>query len=422
MPKIGFIAISGVRCNDEELLALGLNLPGFVERSQVIASLPSLGLLTLAGMTRDFNEGQAAQNVYEMSYVEVPELKDFDDSLHQFDLVAISSFSAKIKDAYTLAQRFRARETFVIMGGLHVSTQSPEALEFADSVILGEAEIHWHQFLADFVANQTKPVYDCRGTSFDLANATMPAFELLDISRYNRLTVQTQRGCPWKCGFCASTILLNPLFRNKPVEKVVAEIKRIKEIWPKPFIEFADDNTFVDKEYGKELMRALIPLEIKWFTETDISVADDDELLALMKRSGCAQILIGLESPRKEILFAVNNWKQSRYDTYIENIQRIQSYGITVNGCFILGLEHTDHNYFEQVFQFIREANLFEVQITVMTAFPGTPLYDSLLKQNRLIEPKAWERCTLFDINFLPNNMTVKELRDGMIDLGKRVY
>src|SRR5690606_28795622 len=119
--------------------------------------------------------------------------------------------------------------------------------------------------------------------------APMPRFELLDPQRYNRITVQTHRGCPWNCEFCGASVRLSPRFKVKPVAKVVAELRRVREVWPHPFIEFADDNTFADKRRGRELVRAIAPLGLRWFTETDISVADDPELLGMMRDAGCAQ-------------------------------------------------------------------------------------------------------------------------------------
>ena len=112
--------------------------------------------------------------------------------------------------------------------------------------------------------------------------------------RYNRLTVQTQRGCPWRCQFCASSIMLTQRYKLKPIAKVIDEIHAIKKVWAEPFIEFADDNTFVNKRHSRELMRALAPERIRWFTETDVSVADDPELLKLIHDAGCAQVLICL--------------------------------------------------------------------------------------------------------------------------------
>ena len=127
-----------------------------------------------------------------------------------------------------------------------------------------------------------KPFYT-RGPQgdFDLREAPMPRFDLLDPQKYNRITVQTSRGCPHQCEFCASSILLTPKYKLKPVEKVMAEIRAIKRIWPRPFIEFADDNSFVNHAHYKELLRQLARENLRWFTEADLNVAKDDELLGL---------------------------------------------------------------------------------------------------------------------------------------------
>jgi len=414
--KLGLIAMSGVRCRNQELLAMGLTLPGFVERSQVIASLPSLGLLTLAGLT---------PSEVDVTYLEVPDLAAVDGVPGAFDVVAISSFSAMIKDAYVLADRYRSAGVLVVLGGLHVTARPDEAAAHADAIVIGEGEPVWPQVCADLLAGRLAQRYDARGTPFDLRDAPMPRFELLEPDRYNRLTVQTQRGCPYNCDFCGASIRLDPRFKVKPVAKVIDEIHLLKDVWAHPFVEFADDNTFADKARGRELVRALIPEGLRWFTETDISVARDPELLALMKDSGCAQILIGLESPRARELDGVErkaNWKHRQSDSYRHAIETIQDAGITVNGCFVLGLDNQDTTSFEAVFEFVRDTGLYECQITVMTAFPNAPLYDRLASQGRLLDPTAWESCTLFDVNYQPAQMSVTELESGFRDLARRIY
>src|SRR6185436_7816324 len=255
--------------------------------------------------------------------------------------------------------------------------------------------------------------------------APMPRFELLDPERYNRITVQTSRGCPHRCSFCASSILLTPHYKVKPVEKVIAEIREIKKIWPRPFIEFADDNSFVHREHYKRLLRELARERVRWFTETDIRVAEDDELLGLMRDSGCQQVLVGLESPRRASLDGIelkNNWKARQQDFYKAAIAKIQSYGITVNGCFILGLDNDTPDVFEHVSGFVKESGLYEVQVTFLTAFPGTPLYSRLKQEGRIIRDKAWELCTLFDINIRPKQMSEAELQNGFLGLAKQLY
>jgi radical SAM superfamily enzyme YgiQ (UPF0313 family) len=413
--KIGLIAMSGIRVCDPELLRLGFTLPGFVERSKIIASLPSLGLLTLAGMTPQHHACE---------YFEVRDLRDLPVLPDGFDLVAISSFSAQIGEAFALADRYRSQGTRVVMGGLHVTALPEEAARHADAVVLGEGECSWPQVLKDASAGRLQRVYR-PGGEFDLSRAPMPRFELLDISRYNRLTVQVSRGCPWRCEFCASSILLTGQYKQKPLERVLAEVDRIRELWHRPFLELADDNAFVNKGYWKRLLAQLRTRHVRWFAETDLSVHEDSELLALMRASGCTEVLIGLESPTEAALHGLErrtDWKRKRWPHYLQAIERIQSHGIRVNGCFILGLDGHGPEIFDEVYEFVERSGLYDVQITVQTPFPGTPLYSRLRREKRLLEDRAWELCTLFDVNFRPRKLSVQQLRRGFRDLGKRLY
>jgi len=417
--KIAMVAMSGIRVCDAELLQLGLTLPGFVERSKTIASLPSLGLLTLAGMT---------PGSHKVAYFECPQLDALDDSrlrLEDFDAVAISSYSAQIDEAYALADRCRERGVTAIVGGLHATALPDEALEHCDTVVVGEGEACWPELLADLERGHPQPRYGDDGEEFDLAEAPMPAFEALDVGKYNRLTVQTSRGCPHLCDFCASSVLLTKRYKQKPIGKVLAEIDRITSIWPHPFIEFADDNTFIHRVYWKELLNQLKDRRLRWFTETDISVADDPDLLELMRESGCAQVLIGLESPTESALDGIElkaNWKYRQWSHYKDAIHEIQAHGIGVNGCFVVGLDGHDTGIFEQICEAVRELELQEVQVTLQTAFPGTPLYARLLDEGRLLEATAWKRCTLFDVNYHPARMSADELASGFRTLVTRLY
>lgn len=402
--RLGLIAMSGVRVQDEELVRVGLTLPAFVERSRVIASLPSLGLLTLAAL---------APPEVDLRYVEVDDYREDDDLPGEFDAVAVSSYSARIRDAYALADRYRAAGTKVILGGLHVTAVPDEAAAHADAVVLGDGEPLWPALLADLAGGTLRPRYDARGTPFDLARSPLPRYDLLDPERYNRLTVQTQRGCPWDCEFCAASLRLAPGYRLKPVELVVRDVRTIKSVWSHPFVELADDNTFANKSHAKELLRALARENIRWFTETDVSVAYDPELVELLGDSGCAQLLIGLESASAAGPVGVErkaDWKARQRDRYREAIATLQDHGVTVNGCFVLGLDGSGVEAFDEVLEFVRDSGLYEVQATVLTPFPGTPLYERLRRTGRLLSPDAWERCTLFDVNFRPEGMDAPEL------------
>jgi radical SAM superfamily enzyme YgiQ (UPF0313 family) len=412
--RIGLIAMSGVRACDEELMKLGLTLPGFVERSRVIASLPSLGLLTLAGMT---------PREHEVTYLEVDQIGEA--TLPDFDLVAISTFTAQATESYRVADCYRSRGTPVVIGGLHATAMPDDALEHADAVVAGEGELCWHRVLRDAEAGRLAGIYRSQPQEFDFAHSPMPAFELLDINRYNRLTVQTSRGCPWRCDFCASSIMLTNRYKQKPAERVLAEIDRIREIWSKPFIEFADDNSFVNRRYWKRLLPELATRKIRWFTETDISVAEDEELLDLMRDAGCAEVLIGLESPEPAGLDGLEtrrNWKLAQLDNYACAVRRIQSRGIRVNGCFIVGLDGHTTDIFDRVFDYARELELYDVQVTLPTPFPGTAMYERMRTAGRLHDDRAWHRMTLFDLTFEPMPMTADELVSGFRELVKRLY
>jgi radical SAM superfamily enzyme YgiQ (UPF0313 family) len=413
--RIALIAMSGVRAFNEELTRIGMTLPGFAERGRTIASLPSLSLLTLAGMTPDR---------FEISYHEIADLRQLGE-LPPCDLAAVSTMTAQVKDAYELARRYRETGTRTVIGGLHATALPDEALCHFDTVVAGEGELSWPSLLHDFEAGRPQRLYRPRGEEFNLDDAPMPRFELLDPGKYNRLTVQTQRGCPWRCEFCASSITLTSRYKLKSIPKVIGEIRAIKAVWPRPFIEFADDNSFVNERHSKELLRVLGNEGVRWFTETDISVADDVELLSLMRESGCVQILVGLESPTPKGLNGIElnrNWKRQKFDRYKEAIERIQSNGILVTGCFVLGLDGHTPAVFEDVHRFVEESGVGEVQITVMTSFPGTPLYERLKADGRLLDETAWEKCTLFDVNFRPDGMSVSELERGLLELGQRLY
>jgi radical SAM superfamily enzyme YgiQ (UPF0313 family) len=414
--KIALVAMSGVRACDQELLRLGLTLPGFVERSKTIASLPSLGLLTLAGMTPDSHQ---------VEYLEVPDIRHLTHLPDHYDLVAISSYSAQIDEAYELARQYRQLGIPTVLGGPHVSVLPDEAAQVADSVVVGEGEACWLELLSDAEAGHLRPRYGALHSNFDLADSPMPAFELLDLEKYNRLTVQTSRGCPHHCEFCAASVLLTPRYKQKPVANVLREIERITSIWEHPFLEFADDNSFVNRAYWRELLTALRGKRLRWFAETDLSVAADDELLRLMRETGCAQVLIGLESPSEPALRGIelhSDWKRKQFPRYREAVRAIQERGVTVNGCFVIGLDNHTTDVFDEVLEFVKDVALYEVQVTILTPFPGTPLYERLATENRLLEPHNWKKCTLFDVNFRPARMSVRQLQEGFRRLAVELY
>ncbi|MBI3719911.1 MAG: radical SAM protein [Sphingobacteriales bacterium] len=353
--QVVLISMSGVRVYNKKLLNLGLTLPGFVDRSRVIASLPSLGLLTIASHTPEN---------WEVVYIELDDYTESDiEKIINLrpDIIAFSSLTARINETYLLSNKFRKLGFTTIIGGLHVSALPEEGMEFADCLIQGEGEIIWEKLLRDFENKQLKPLYSSitnHNFAFHFNASKIPKYELLDISKYNRLTIQTTRGCPLHCSFCAASRTISS-YKKKSIELIEKELNKIFELWNKPFIELADDNTFVDKVWSKDLLKLFSEYKMKWFTETDISVAYDDALLELLAKSNCAQILIGFETSNSEGLLGLDkaNWKHKQFDNYLKAIEKIQSYGISVNGCFILGFDTDTKDTFKETEFFIKESH-----------------------------------------------------------------
>ena len=413
--RIGLIAMSGVRVRTAELAALGVTLPGFVRRGRVIASLPSLGLLTVAGLTPPGHEVQ---------YFEVDDLGSL-EPLPELDLVGISSFTARIDAAYALAARFRARGIPVVLGGLHVSLVPDEACQHADAIVVGGAEGAWPRVVVDAERGQLARVYaGAREGVFEAGLYAPPRFDFLDGRAYNRITVQTSRGCPRACEFCAASLRITSRFNQKPVDRVMAEIRAARRHVTEPFFELADDNTFLDRRWAEEFLRAVTPEGIRYFTETDASVADDPGLCDRLAASGCRQLLIGFESPRAADLAGLDptDWKRRQAPRLRRVVDTLQSRGVSVNGCFILGLDAHTPDVFADVLDFVRSSGLAEVQYTVLTPFPGTPLYARLRREGRLLTERFWDRCTLFDVTYVPKRMSVAELEAGLRWLFTETY
>ncbi|HEX2749373.1 MAG TPA: radical SAM protein [Verrucomicrobiales bacterium] len=413
--KIGLISMSGVRVKSAELAALGVTLPGFIRRGKVIASLPSLGLLTVAALTPP---------EHEVSYHEIIEPGEA-EALPDYDLVGISALTARIDAAYQVAGAYRCRGTKVVMGGLHVSALPEEAMSHCDVVVTGGAEVAWPQVVQDAVAGKLQRRYDgARAGVFTPPLYVRPRFDFLAGREYNRVTVQTSRGCPRDCEFCASSPRITSRFNQKPVPLVIDEIREARRHFKAPFFEFADDNTLLNKSWGREFLTELRREEIRWFTETDASVADDPALCDLLAESGCRQVLIGMESPRAGDLEGMDpqQWKRTRAPEGRRVIDELQSRGVSVNGCFILGLDAQTPDIFPVLRDFVRNSGLAEVQITVLTPFPGTALYYRLRGEGRLLRDCRWDACTLFDVCHRPQRMTVEELETGLRWLFEELY
>ncbi len=261
MPHVAFIPLTGLRVREEELRAMGMRLPGLRQRAMAVAELPSLGLLTLAGMLPD---------EWTCSYRPVARC---DDELverivnERPTVVAVSALTASIGEAYRLSQRLRNENLSVVLGGLHATTCHAEATRFFDAVVVGEGEPVWLDLLSDAITNSLRPVY--RASDADRHERwAVPRCDLLGALAPPRLTLQTQRGCPLACEFCGATRMLGR-FREKPIAAIRRELAATHQIMDRPLVELADDNTFAGTRNTDELLDVLEESGIRYFTEAD---------------------------------------------------------------------------------------------------------------------------------------------------------
>lgn len=420
--KVALIAMSGTPLRDERVIEIVTNSNSLLARLKAVASLPSLALLTVAAVIGDSADVSYYQCPKVDGWVEPVSAGNSDDC---FDLVAISSYSAQIDEAYELANRYKARGIAVVLGGPHVSMLPEETLAAGHIACIGEAEVVWPQIISDAKNGCLKPLYGSISEVCDLTESPVPAFELLDPKLFNRIPIQTSRGCPHRCEFCAASVLLSPKYRQKTVQQVLNEIDCVLKRWKHPFIEFVDDNALSDRAYWKELLNGLRERRVRWFAECDISIGQDAELLRSMKESGCREVLIGFESPSVGELSGVElngNWKHKVQSSYLDAIKKIQDHGIRVIGCFMLGLDSQSPESAEAIREFVDQSGLFDVQLTLQTAFPGTPLYERLERDDRLQTKNDWKNCTLFDLNIVPTVSNSSDLQNSFHSLMRALH
>jgi radical SAM superfamily enzyme YgiQ (UPF0313 family) len=412
MPHVAMVPFTGFRVREEEMLALGMTLPGLRQRAAAVAQLPALGLLTLAGLTPPN---------WTISYHEAAhageELAD-EVVLQKPTLVALSALTASVEEAYRFSARLRRRGMRVVLGGLHATACPEEARRHCDAVVIGEGEPVWPALLADAEAGELRPVHRA-SAPFDLARSSVPRFDLLGRGPRPRLTVQTQRGCPLACEFCGASRLLGP-HRLKSATNLRRELAAITAAVPRPVLELADDNTFAGGRDVPELLETLAAADARYFTEVDWRVGESPRLPAGLAASGCVQVLVGVES----LVFRHPGMgpKQAELSRIMAAIDAIQAAGVAVIGCFIVGCDGETRASLDRLAAFIRSSSLADVQLTLQTPFPGTPLRRRLERDGRLLPGRGWSHCTLFDLTYRPDAMGVAELETAFRDLVRRVF
>ncbi|TWT75210.1 Ribosomal protein S12 methylthiotransferase RimO [Allorhodopirellula solitaria] len=410
--------MSGLRVGHSELLARGMSLPGLSRRASALSQLPPLGLLTIAA---------TAPPDWQVSLVSDDGVGDESAiaaqiQSHQPDIVAFSCLTPAADRAARISELIRSQpscrdQVVTVVGGLHATAAPDWCQTRFDVVTCGDGESTLPRVLADFAADRLQHRYRADG-SYALAQSPTPRWELLGPEAPPRYTLQTMRGCPWACSFCAASRLLGPA-RTKSDQQIERELAAIARIRPRPWLELADDNTFAsDRDHGP-MLDALRRYGARWFTESDWRIALRPDLLRQIAASGCRQILIGLES--SVFRYGGMGAKTADWQRMIDAVEAIQSAGIVVNACFIVGADGETPASIERLGDFLETAPMGEVQLTLQTPFPGTSLYDSLQANRRLL-PGDFSCYTLFDVVYRPDQMTADELQNAFHELISRVF
>ena len=332
------------------------------------------------------------------------------------DLVGITGFTAEITSAYHIADNFRKKGVKVVLGGVHVSALPDEALQHADAVVIGEAELVWHKLLEDFKRSGLKQKYKADNLC-DMENMVTPRRDILNRKMYSGFnTLQATRGCPFNCDYCAVTAFFGHEFRVRPIDEVIAEIKGFDT---KEFF-FMDDNIVGRPKYAKELFQRLIPLKVIWGSQASITMAKDPELLRLYAESGGKYAFIGFESlSQKNLEKLRKGWNSA--ENYKEAIKKIHDAGINIIGSFVFGLDEDDKTVFKNTFEFIMDTNMDVAQFHILTPLPGTVTYSVLEKEGRIID-RDWAKYHTGEVVFQPKGMTINELQNGYYWIFRNTY
>jgi len=334
------------------------------------------------------------------------------------DVVAITVETYTAKRAYEISERFRKSGKKVILGGFHPSILPNEASIYCDCVVIGEAEEIWKDILRDVENNALKKTYVSKNLC-NLSGIKVDISIFVNKKYFPFTLIESGRGCPFSCDFCSVSVFFKHKFRRRPIEDIVAEIKQTKN---KRFM-FVDDNICADIATAKKLFKALIPLKINWASQASVNIIHDDELLDLMKKSGCIGLLIGFESINKDNIKVMNK-NQNLHINYELLIKKLHDRNIRIYASFVIGYDYDDETTGKKTVDYAIKNKFFIANFYQLTPFPGTRLYDKLKKEKRLLYDEWWlnDKYSYGDMVFKPKLLSHKKLSDMCFNSRKEFY
>ncbi len=379
------------------------------------AGFPPLGLITVAAMLPDSWE----KRLLDMN---VSALGDRD--LLWADYVFISAMTVQKASARKVIDRCRQLGVSTVAGG-PLFTCSSEDYADVDHLLLNEGELTLPAFLRDLEAGRAGHIYSSDGWA-DLAATPIPAWDLVDISKYATMNIQYSRGCPFNCDFCNVTALFGHTPRTKSAGQLLSELEAIRSRGWRGGVFFVDDNFIGNR---KRLKDEILPALIKWMdehrhpftfiTEASINLSDDEELMDLMVRAGFDTVFIGIETVNEESLLECNKTQNKNRDM-IACVRKIQRRGLQVQGGFIVGFDSDKPDLFAKMVGFIQESGIVSAMVGLLNAPKGTGLYKRLQGEGRLTEEFSGDNTDM-SLNFVPK-MDSGELIRGYRDIVGTIY
>ena len=332
----------------------------------------------------------------------------------KYDLVGIHCVTGDSPFAYKVADRFRDCGVTVFLGGYHPSALPEEAKQHADAVVIGEAEETWPLLLKDFENGKLKSFYK---QTNPIDGEKIPS-QIETNHKDFFPAIQASRGCPYQCEFCSETIInCRKIFRPRPIKNVIEEIKLLPG---KSFI-FHDPSLTIDPEYAKNLFKKMMGLNKHFFCNGNVdTLCKDDKLLILARQAGCLGWLVGFESISKESLDSVKK-KTNKIENYSNAVEKIHDNHMMVCGTFVFGFDGDTIDVFRKTKEFVEESGIDVPDALILTPFPGTPLYNRLEKEKRILT-KDWTRYDHKHVVFQPKNMTPEELLENTYNLYKEFF